>query len=55
VYNHKERTMTVSKLNEGLALVAAGIRIPEDIDASEKQAATTTKYLRGRLLTMRRF
>jgi len=37
--------MTVSKLTEGLALVAAGIRIPEDTDASEKQAATTTKVL----------
>jgi hypothetical protein len=45
VYKHKERTMTVSKLTEGLALVAARIRIPEDIDASEKQAATTTIVL----------
>jgi hypothetical protein len=45
VYKHKERTMTVSKLTEGLALVAAGVRIPEDIDASEKQAAATTKVL----------
>jgi hypothetical protein len=45
MYKHKKRTVTVSKLTEGLALVAARIRIPEDIDASEKQAATTTKVL----------
>jgi len=45
VYKHKESTMTVLKLIEGLTLVAAGIRIPEGIDASEKLAATTTKVL----------
>jgi len=37
--------MTVSKPTEGLALVAAGIRIPEDTDSSEQQEATTTKVL----------
>jgi hypothetical protein len=37
--------MTGSKPTEGLALVAAGIRIPEDSDASETKAATTTKVL----------
>jgi hypothetical protein len=45
VYKHKERTMTVSKLTDGLALVAAGIRIHDDIHESEKQAAATTKAL----------
>jgi hypothetical protein len=45
VYKRKERTMAVSKLTDGLALVEAGIRIYEDTDSKEQQAAITTKAL----------
>ncbi|XP_066566163.1 protein UXT isoform X1 [Amia ocellicauda] len=43
------RTMTVSKLSEGLGLIEAGIRVLEDIDSNEQRAAATRQGIKRML------
>jgi len=47
--------MTVSQPTEGLALVAAGIRILRTLIRASSKKQQPQKYLRGRLLNMMRF
>jgi hypothetical protein len=41
----KERTVTVSKLSEGLGLIEGGVEVSEDIDWNEQGAAATGQGL----------
>jgi hypothetical protein len=40
---HKERDTTVLNFTERLGLTKPGVKVSEDIDSNEKQAATTTQ------------